>query len=87
MSYKSFIISLTILSLILIGVIGGAVYNVVSDKIENDKCNYVIRIPHGKSYSTYYTNEFEVKDGILLFTSDGNQYQHKGDYTIGKINE
>lgn len=84
MSYKTFIISLTILSVILIGLIGGAVYKVVSDKIENDKCSYIIRIPCGKSCHTYYTNDYEVKDGILLFTSDGNQYQHKGNYTIGE---
>ena len=84
MSTKTYIITISILSVILVSSIGFAIHKVVSDKIENDKCSYVIRIPYGKSCHTYYTNDYEVKDGILLFTSDGNQYQHKGNYTIGE---
>ena len=84
MEYKTFIINISVLLTIVIGLIGGVIYKVVSDKIENDKCNYVIYVPYGKSYYTYYTNEYEVKDGILLFTSDGKQFQHKGNYTIGE---
>ena len=84
MEYKTFIISLSVLSAIVVCLIGGVVYKIVSNKIENDKCNYVIRVPYGKSYYTYYTNEYEMKDGILLFMSDGKRFQHKGNYTIGE---
>lgn len=84
MSSKTYIITISILSVILVSSIGFAIHKVVSDKIKNDECSYVISIPCGKSCHIYYTNNYEVKDGILLFTSDGNQYQHKGNYTIGE---
>ena len=66
MSIKTYIITISILSVILVGSIGFAIYKVVSDKIKNDECSYVISIPCGKSCHTYYTNNYEVKDGILL---------------------
>ena len=84
MEYKTFIINISVLLTIVIGLIGGVIYKVVSDKMKNDECNYVIYVPYGKAYCTYYTNEYEVKDGILTFVSNGKQFQHKGNYTIGE---
>ena len=84
MEYKIFMISLSVLFATIVCLIGGAVCKDVFNKIGNDKYNYVIHVPYGKSYYTYYTNEYEVKDGILLFMSDGKRFQHKGNYTIGE---
>lgn len=39
-------------------------------KILQDKYKYTIQVIKGKSYDTYYTNKYEIKNGIIYF--DGN---------------
>lgn len=82
MKITPYTIILSVLTTILIGSIMFAYSDNKAKKEYRAQFKYKITIPYARHTNTHYTDFYEIKDGILYFTTEGKTHCHKGEWTV-----
>lgn len=82
MKITPYTIILSVLTTILIGSMMFAYSKNKANKEYRAQFKYKVSIPCARYTDVYYTDFYEIKDGILYFTTDGKKHYHKGEWTV-----